>query len=78
MNAYLSSFHVAREKIPKRFAATLGAARFHPITDHALGAGQTGKGRSRRTDFDLTTELNDFKSERFGVFGNATYRFSTF
>jgi hypothetical protein len=26
----------------------------------------------------VTTKLRDFTSERFGVFGNVTYRFATF
>jgi hypothetical protein len=26
----------------------------------------------------VTTELQDFTSERFGVFGNVTYRFNTY
>lgn len=33
------------------------------------------------TDFlhrDTTVELNEFSSERFGVFGNVTYRFATY
>jgi hypothetical protein len=60
-----------------------GEVRLNVTENWAFGAGarywyaQTS-GKSDFVHFDLTTELNDFKSERFGVFGNATYRFSTF
>jgi hypothetical protein len=54
------------------------------VTDHwALGAGvrywyaQTN-GESDFINIGVTTELQDFTSERFGVFGNATYRFNTY
>jgi hypothetical protein len=49
----------------------------------AVGAGvrywyaQTG-GLSEFIHFDTSVELDDFTSERFGVFGNVTYRFATF
>ena len=49
----------------------------------ALGAGvrywyaETG-GITEFVNVNSSSELKDFTSERFGVFGNATYRFSTF
>jgi len=54
------------------------------LTEHwALGAGvrywyaQTN-GKSDFVHIDVTTKLQDFTSERFGVFSNVTYRFVTF
>ncbi|MGH6734841.1 MAG: hypothetical protein ACRECX_02000 [Methyloceanibacter sp.] len=54
------------------------------VTDcWALGAGvrywyAETNGKSDFVNLGVTTKLQDFESERFGVFGNATYRFSTF
>ncbi len=49
----------------------------------ALGAGvrywyAETNGKSDFVNLGVTTELKDFTSERFGVFGNVTYRFATF
>src|SRR5690606_20802290 len=54
------------------------------VTDHwAVGAGvrywyAETNGDSSFINFGTTVELNDFTSERLGVFGNATYRFATY
>ena len=54
------------------------------VTDHwAFGAGvrywyAETNGESSFINLGTTVELKDFTSERFGVFGNATYRFSTY
>ena len=49
----------------------------------SLGAGvrywyAETNGDSDFIHFNVTSELKDFTSERFGVFGNVTYRFATF
>jgi hypothetical protein len=54
------------------------------VTRHwAVGAGvrywyAETNGDSDFVNFNVTSQLEDFTSERFGVFGNAVYRFSTF
>ena len=54
------------------------------LTPHwALGAGvrywyAETNGKSDFVNLGVTTELQDFTSERLGVFGNVTYRFDTF
>lgn len=54
------------------------------VTQHwALGAGvrywyAETNGESDFINIGVTTQLEDFTSERFGVFGNVTYRFATF
>ncbi len=72
-----------------RTAARAGAIQLEgevrlDVTDHwAFGAGvrywyaQTN-GDSDFINLGVTTELQDFTSERFGVFSNVTYRFSTY
>jgi len=60
-----------------------GEVRLDLTRNWAFGAGvrywyaQTN-GDSDFVNFDVTSQLEDFTSERFGVFGNVTYRFSTF
>lgn len=60
-----------------------GEVRLDVTQNWALGAGvrywyaQTN-GKSDFIHFDVTSKLDDYTSERFGVFGNVTYRFSTF
>lgn len=49
----------------------------------AVGAGvrywyAETNGESDFINLGVTTELQDFTSERFGVFGNVTYRFNTY
>jgi len=54
------------------------------VTQHwAVGAGvrywyAETNGDSDFVNLGVTTELQDFTSERFGVFGNVTYRFNTY
>jgi hypothetical protein len=43
-----------------------------------LALAMTVGGKSDFINIGVTTELQDFISERFGVFGNATYRFNTY
>jgi len=60
-----------------------GEVRLDVTQNWALGAGvrywyaQTN-GKSDFVNLDTTVELQDFTSERFGVFGNVTYSFSTY
>ena len=55
-----------------------------PVVEAEIGAAGVRywvaetSGKSDFVHLDVTTELNNFKSERFGVFGNVTYRFATF
>ena len=49
----------------------------------AVGAGvrywyAKTSGDSEFVHLNVTSELRDFTSERFGVFGNVTYRFATY
>ena len=39
---------------------------------------EAGRGKSEFVNFGLEVPLNDYRSERFGVFGDVTYRFATF
>ena len=39
---------------------------------------EAGRGNSEFVNFGLKVPLNDYTSERFGVFGDVTYRFATF
>ncbi len=61
-----------------------GEARYDLTPNWELGAGvrywfaDTTHGNSEFVHFNTKVELNDFSSQRFGVFGDVTYRFSTF
>ncbi|MEZ5828539.1 MAG: hypothetical protein R3D01_09285 [Hyphomicrobiales bacterium] len=60
-----------------------GEVRLDVTQNWALGAGvrywyAETNGKSDFVHFDVTSKLDDYTSERFGVFGNVTYRFSTF
>jgi len=61
-----------------------GEARYDLTPNWELGAGvrywfaDTTHGNSEFVHQTLKVELNDFSSQRFGVFGDVTYRFSTF
>lgn len=60
-----------------------GEVRLDLSRNWALGAGvrywyAETNGKSDFINVGLTSELQDFTSERFGVFGNVSYRFATF
>jgi hypothetical protein len=60
-----------------------GEARFDINPCWQIGAGvcywfAETDGHSEFVHLDTTVQLEDFTSERFGVFGNVTYRFATF
>ena len=60
-----------------------GEVRLDVTETWAVGAGvrywyAETNGKSDFFHFNVTSKLDDYTSERFGVFGNVTYRFSTF
>jgi len=58
--------------------------RFDFTQSWSAGAGvrywyaEAGRGNSEFVNFGLKVPLNEYTSERFGVFGDVTYRFATF
>ena len=60
-----------------------GEIRLDVTQNWAVGAGvrywyAETNGESDFINLGVTTELQDFTSERFGVFGNVTYRLNTY
>jgi outer membrane protein Pom len=61
-----------------------GEARYDITPNWEIGAGvrywfaDTTHGNSEFVHFNTKVELDDFSSQRFGVFGDVTWRFSTF
>jgi hypothetical protein len=59
-------------------------ARYDFTPSWSAGAGvrywhaEAGRGNTEFVNFGLKVPLNDYSSDRFGVFGDVTYRFATF
>jgi len=59
----------ARYDFTPNWSAGGGARYWHAVA---------GRGNTEFVHSQTKVELNDFTSERFGVFGDVTYRFATF